>query len=349
MNEWIIRIWAYRYAMLMGGLGVLVITALGGALVPVVVGFLLAYGVSPLVGLLTKRGISRGVAVWVVFGGVMTMIGLLIGIGVPLLLGQIQSVLRVLPNWIHEHYHVIRDTCRELGIPMATTETGFVRDLYRTLTRSLNQSFDQAVGSIGHVGGSVLQTTVWVINFALFPIFFFHFLHRLPRLYELLFAWTPSHFHTRLTNGLSELNTIIGGYIRGQLLVCTILGGLYAMGLWVMGVPGGVAIGIMTGYLNIVPYFGFSLGVIISCATAFIAGFSLLEVGMVLGILVACQLIESFILTPKLVGHSMGLDPLVVIIALMVGGNIWGMTGMVVAIPVAAILVGFIRHGGKKA
>jgi len=343
MNEWMNRLWAIRYPLLWGGVGVLIVNQLGGTLAPVVVGFLLAYLVGPLVTWLTQRGLSRGVAVWVVFGGVMVLMGVGIGVGIPLVLAQIQAVMRVLPIWIHEHYHVIRDLCSEWGIPIATTETGLMRDLYRTATRSLTQSLEHAVQSIGHVGGSVLQTTMSVINFALFPIFFFHFLYRLPRLYTLLFEWMPVHTHGPFKQWLSQLNGIIGGYIRGQLLVCTILGGLYASGLWALGVPGGITIGILTGYLNIVPYLGFALGVFLSVLTAFLAGFGVIEIAMVVGVLGACQLIESFVLTPKLVGHSMGLDPLVVIVALMVGANTWGMLGMVVAVPLAAVLVGLLK------
>ena len=344
MSEWRDRLWAIRRPLLLGGAAIMIMMALGGSLVPVVVGFLLAYLVSPLVTLLTKWGVSRGVSVWLVFGGIMLGMGVLVGIGVPLLLAQVQSVLRVLPLWVHDHYHVIRDLCHNWGIPIAKTESGFIRDIYQTATQSLSQSFEHALQSIGHVGGSVLQTTVSIINFALFPIFFFHFLYRLPRLYTLLFEWMPPHTHEPLRKGLDRLNTIMGGYIRGQLMVCTLLGGLYAMGLWILGVPGGIAIGMMTGYLNIIPYVGFSLGMVLSVLTAFLAGFGTIEMGMVVAALVVCQLIESFILTPKLVGKSMGLDPLVVIMALMIGANVGGMMGMVIAVPVAAVLVGIIKN-----
>ena len=141
-----------------------------------------------------------------------------------------------------------------------------------------------------------------------------------------------------------EINTALSGFIRGQASVCLLLGLFYGVCLSLIGLDSGLLVGFLSGILSFIPYFGFLTGVILSYLLALVQQASVsLWIGIGLVFLIG-QILESYILTPKLVGNKVGLHPVWVIFSLLAGGALFGFVGVFVAVPVAAIIGVFVRR-----
>lgn len=196
--------------------------------------------------------------------------------------------------------------------------------------------------------GNIFKSGMAIIGFisfmALMPIVAFYLLIDWGRLVEKINSLLPKKNAGRIQSILHEIDQSLAGFIRGQLMVCAILGGFYAVALSLLGLNYGFFVGVAAGVLSIIPFVGSAFGLIASVGLAFyqfggweypLAAFVIFAVG---------QLVEGNYLTPKLVGNSVGLHPLWVIFALMAGGMLLGIVGMIIAVPVASILSVLIRH-----
>jgi len=177
-----------------------------------------------------------------------------------------------------------------------------------------------------------------LLNLFLVPLFFFYLINDYEKISAEMTSFIPKRLQSRLKSYASMSNTVLNGYIRGQLMVAVILGLLYGVGLSVVGLRFGFLIGFVSGLLCIVPYVGFTLGLV----TALMIGMANFggwgTIGGVLAVFLVVQLLEGFVITPKLVGGKVGLSAFATILALIIGGNLLGLAGMLLAIPVAAVL-----------
>ena len=156
-----------------------------------------------------------------------------------------------------------------------------------------------------------------------------------------------SHFDTVRRLAL-ESNEVLGGFIRGQLLVMLILGILYAVGLWWVGLDLGILIGLLAGLLTFVPYLGPAAIVIVGGLAALVQYGDWQQLAGVAMVFSIGQIIESFVLTPMLVGDRIGLHPMAVIFAVMAGGTLFGFLGMLLALPVAAVVNVLLRYAQDR-
>jgi predicted PurR-regulated permease PerM len=140
---------------------------------------------------------------------------------------------------------------------------------------------------------------------------------------------------TELVNSVSDVLSI---YVRNQMLISMIMGALYASGFLVLRVPLGVTVGLLAGILNFVPYLGTVTGLVLSLVFVILDGAGIWRVGGVIGVFGMVQAIEGYYLTPKLLGTSLNLHPMIVLLGLMVGGNLFGLAGIILALPVMAVL-----------
>ena len=154
----------------------------------------------------------------------------------------------------------------------------------------------------------------------------------------------PKKHETQIKSLLSDINRTLSGFIRGQASVCLVLAVFYAVGLSLTGIDLGVLIGLLTGILSFIPYFGFLTGVVLSVLLGLAQGAGW---GVWIGLLIVFslgQVLESYILTPKLVGDKVGLHPVWVIFALLAGGALFGFVGILVAVPFAAVIGVLLRR-----
>lgn len=188
----------------------------------------------------------------------------------------------------------------------------------------------------------------WLGNLVLIPLVLFYLLVDWNILIKKISALLPRKFITKTLEIGSDIDAVLAEFLRGQLTVMLLMSAFYAAGLWLTGLEFALPIGILSGLLGFIPYLGFGLGLTLAVISSLLQFGNLHDLIPVLVVFGLGQLVESMALTPWLVGDRIGLHPLVVIFALMAGGQLFGFTGVLLALPVsAAIAVGF-RHAKQK-
>jgi predicted PurR-regulated permease PerM len=313
---------------------------LGPVLMPFAVSAGLAYIGDPLVDRLQRR-MSRTLAVTLVFV-VLTAVSLpILVLLLPLLVDQVREFISHVPaylDWIQ------RKGLPAIGVTLPPELQLDSANLSRVIAENLPQAGGIArdvLGTLSRSGGAFLA---FVASLLLIPVVTFYLL----RDWDHLIAWidgaVPAGSRDTVRALARESDFVLSGFLRGQLLVMAALGALYSVGLWMVGVKFALLIGIGAGLVSFVPYLGFIAGLLAAsiAVLAQMEGWApLLAVLVVFGI---GQVIESMLLTPWLVGDRIGLHPVAVIFAVMAGGQLFGFTGVLLALPAAAVLAVLARH-----
>ena len=162
-------------------------------------------------------------------------------------------------------------------------------------------------------------------------------------------GWIPVHHRDTVHTLVREIDATISGYVRGQTMVCLVLGAFYAIALTLSGLKFGLLIGVLSGAITFIPYVGSLTGLVLSVGVA-VAQFwpHYTSIGIVLGIFLVGQFLEGNVLSPKLVGESVGLHPVWVIFALLAFGYLFGFVGLLVAVPVSATIGVLSRFGLRR-
>ena len=305
-------------------------------LTPFVVGAMLGWLGDPLVDRLVRRGRSRGSAVLLVFALMCLILVLGVLLLVPTLQEQIVALLQSLPQY--------RDWLMETAIPWVERHANVnIRqwldgDRVSVWVREhWQQAGGIAAAALGYLSRSGVAMLVWAANLVLIPIVTYFFLRDWDVFVERIAALIPRAHLPTVTRLAKESDEVLGGFLRGQFLVMIAMGVFYAVGLSLVGLDVGVLIGVVAGVFTFVPYLGPAVVVIFGSIAALMEFGDwqhLLGVGIVWGV---GQLLESYALTPKLVGERIGLHPLAVVFAVMAGGVLFGFAGMLLALPMAAV------------
>lgn len=316
-------------------------------LTPFVIAALLGWLGDPLVDRLQARGLSRNRAVWLVFTGMSLVVVLALVLLVPLVERQFVTLLQSLPRY--------RDWFVGTVLPWIERRTGLEIGAWLDPARLLawlRAHWEQAGGiarvTLGYVSRSGFAVLAWVANIVLLPVLTFFFLRDWDMFVERVAALVPRTHEATVTRLAHDSSQMLGGFLRGQFLVMLILGILYAAGLSMVGLNLGVLIGIIAGLLTFIPYLGpASLAVLGGIAALVQYGDwqHLLGVAVVFSV---GQVIETYWLTPKLVGDRIGLHPMAVIFAVMAGGQLFGFLGMLLALPVAAVANVLLRFAMER-
>lgn len=310
--------------------------AVRGVLLPFAVGLFLVYLTEPLVERMERRQVPRVVALIVIYAG----IGALIWVGViylwPILGTETNRILGSVPERAAE----LRDLAqrllsagnqRRLPALASATLTGLAAELQRWATQA---------------GRYAVAATFSLFSKAalllLAPIIAFYASHDLPHWRRRVLALSPPTGRRELRELFREVNAVVGGYLRGQLLVSSFVGLATWAGLAWLGLPYSLLIGILAGITDIIPYFGPLIGL----APAAVLGFSQsTPTGVyVLVLSFVIHQVEGGVLVPRIMGHRVGLHPIVVIFVLLAGGQLFGLAGMVLGVPVAAVVRVLLKH-----
>ena len=319
-------------ALLVGAL----LWLLAPVLSPFVFAALLGWLGDPLVDRIERRGLSRNTAVLLVFGGMMLALVFALVLLVPLLERQVVTLVQSLPRY--------RDWLVGTVLPWLERRTGLQLLAWldpERLIELLRSHWEQAGGMaktvLGYLSRSGFALLGVVANVVLMPVLAFFFLRDWDKFVERVAALIPRDHESTVSRLALASSDMLGAFLRGQFLVMLILGVLYGLGLWAVGLDLGVLIGVLAGALTFVPYLG-PVTVVVFGGVA-----SLVQYGdwpHLLGVLAVFgvgQVIESYFLTPKLVGDRIGLHPVAVIFAVLAGGQLFGFLGMLLALPVAAV------------
>lgn len=318
---------------------------LGSIFLPLFLAFVFAFLLDPLVAPLERRKVPRPLAIAIVFLLLIILAG---GVGtffVSSITGEFQNVRINLPAYAGRLYEVIPHQVK-VYLDIETPDKVYSH-IDRGLAQLKGASLDIARETFVFVKkafASTLAFVLAVLGYFIIPVYLYYFLKDLPQIREGAFVLVPERYRERTGAFAGEIREVLSSFVRGQLAVCAILALLYSAGLYVIGIDLAVVIGTLAGIAFIIPYLGTVLGIVLSMAMAALKFQDLLHPLLCLGWFVVVQAIEGGVITPRVVGEKVGLHPVAVIIALLIGGQLSGVFGMLVAVPAAAVLNVFFRY-----
>jgi len=323
---------------------VVVFWLLAPVLAPFVVAAVLAYALQPLVRRLQSAlGPRMPALVSVLLVELLAVLAVL-GLGlllVPVLVREWPLIQQQLPLLLDRLQNSINPLLQQWGLNLSLDMGSLKAQLMKYLSANRDDLLDSALSSL-KLGGSVAMAMLG--NAVLIPVALFYLLSDWDRVVGALVQLVPPSWRPRYDAFMQECDAILGQYLRGQLLVMGALAVFYAIGLGLFGLELALPIGVFTGLAVFVPFLGFGLGLILALLAGLLQFASLkalVMVGVVFGI---GQLVESFVLTPRLVGERIGLHPLAVIFALLAFGQLLGFIGVLMALPASAVLLVALRR-----
>lgn len=319
---------------------------LAPVLTPFLIGAGLAYLGDPLADWLEARRLSRTMAVVVVFSIMLLLAVAAVAVLLPLLQHQVAVFTAKLPAYL--------DWLQHRALPWIQTQLGMsemVLDI-----ESVKQAVIAHWRQVGGVGAQLVSAVTrswlvmvaWAANLVLIPLATFYLLRDWDKLMARIGELMPRRAAPVVTRLAKDCDRVLGHFLRGQLSVMAALALVYSLGLWWVGIELALLIGLFAGLVSFVPYLGFILGILaagIASLVQFHDGVHLLQVLAVFGV---GQLLESFVFTPLLLGDRIGLHPLGVIFAIMVGGQLFGFVGVLLALPAAAVIGVLLRYAHER-
>lgn len=315
---------------------------LAPVLSPFLVSAILAYLGDPLVDALQSRGYSRPTAVLLVFVSMLLMGVLALLIVLPLLGGQFQALIETLP--------AVLDWAQDQALPALIAWFGgepVALDrsaLQRMVTEHWAELGDAAAMLLRQVTGSTQLFLTLLAYLTLVPVVTFYLLRDWDDLLLGVRELLPRAIEPKVVTLAQECDAVLAQFLRGQLLVMLALAGMYTIGLALCGLKLALIIGVVAGLVSFVPYLGLIVGVALAGLAAVAQFHDLSHFLMVLVVFGVSQFLEGIWLSPWLVGDRIGLHPVAVIFAVMAGGQLFGFFGVLLALPVAAIVVVLLRH-----
>lgn len=303
-------------------------------LLPFVLGLTVAYLLNPLVNALGRRKIGRGLAALIILGGFFLLLLIVVAVVSPLLYRQMLELAQDMPGYIDRLRELVRPLSHKI---MAVTghENGDLGKMLRGNAGSAANIAGTVLAGLA-AGGQALLGAASVL--VLMPVVAYFMMKE----WNGVCAWVedllPRDKKDVILGLLRQIDRKISGFVRGQVSVALILGAAYAIALTIAGLKYGFLIGLSAGLLSVIPMLGSMVGLLTSVLVAWFQTGDLSYTGIIAAIFLAGQLIEGNFLTPKLVGDSVGLHPLWVFFALMAGGALFGILGMLLAVPVAAVI-----------
>lgn len=312
---------------------------------PFIGAFLVAYLFSPLVDKLHKIGLPRWLSISAVFIGIGVVITLAFWYLVPLVWEQLMYAKNSIPSgihwanykflpWLSDSFNLVPmelDVDQISAAIMEYVQTNYSADSIQAMIAKLAQSGLNFI----QIGGTVV----------LIPIIAFYFLLDWDRMLDSFRRLIPRRHEEQTLVIVKECHSVLGAFVKGQFLVMVLLGVVYAMGLQLIGLEVGLIIGMVAGLCSIIPYLGFAVGIIAAViASLFQFGIDWMQLLLVGVVFMIGQAVEGYILQPFLLGDKIGLSPVAVVFAVLAGAQLGGILGMLIALPVAAVIVVLLRH-----
>lgn len=313
----------------------LLVWLLSGVLAPFVTGMIIAYLLDPACDRLQRLGMPRWLATTVLLLLFVIVAILAVLIVVPILVTQVTGLISAVPDYVARATARLQPLIADLRHRVSAAN-------FTEIQKAVSQYAGNAVSWIGTVLGSLWQGGMALIDLLslvfITPVVAFYMLRDWDHMVEVIDHNLPVAQRETIRGLGREVNYTLSRFIRGQLIVCLLLGLFYAIALTIVGLNFGLLVGLMTGILSIIPYVGSLVGLVSSMGIAFVQYDDWTMWALVLGIFLLGQFLEGNFVTPKLVGESVGLHPVWVIFALLAAGSLFGFTGVMLAVPMAAVI-----------
>lgn len=322
---------------------VLLLYLLRSLIAPMVIALLIAYAFNPLVNKLQKLKISRTLSITILSFCLLVGAGLLLIYTAIVVKEEVVVFWERMPQYTQTYEQKLRpwiantfdwETPKDFQELLGQLK-GKLKDpdLMKPLSTFLAQGLTNFISFL-----------VNLLSLLIIPVFSFYLLSDYPTFYKRIEPYVPLRHRSRFQSLLNEIDGALGGFIRGQLLVCLIVGALTSLGLYLVGVDLAFIIGMASGLANIVPYLGLIAGIFTSSLMAFLKFGDFTHPLMAVGVYAVVQTIDGFFITPRIVGKKVGLGPVIIISGLVVGGNLFGFVGILLAVPAMAVLKVLVKQ-----
>jgi len=337
------RTWlALAGALLLGWL----IYQLAPILTPFLISALLAYLGDPLVDRLEAWRLPRTLAVVVVFAGLLMMVAAIVVLLVPVISDQIRALADAVPGYVEWiNTDVIPWVRRRLDIEVSTFDLDALKT---TLAQNIREAGSAAANVLSYITYSGAVLLGWLLNLLLIPVVTFYLLRDWDLLVASIHGLVPRHIEPSVSALARESDDVLGAFMRGQLLVMLALATIYSIGLWLIGLEFALLIGLLAGLVSFVPYLGVIVGLALASIAVLFQTHDLVQLVWVIVVFSLGQLLEGVVLTPWLVGDRIGIHPVMVIFAVLAGGQLFGFFGVLLALPAAAVLAVLVRYARER-
>jgi predicted PurR-regulated permease PerM len=319
--------------------------ALRGVLAPVILAFFLAYVLDPIADRVEAMRVPRGFAVMGLLVGAILVGVLLVFLVLPALLRDLVDLISQLPLALKRAIETAGPWLQARGIQVPATGS----DAVAALESQLANVTPMLLGSAQSLATGFLGSTASVVSaiaaVMLFPVLTAYLLLDFDRIMAAASDLIPPRFRASTLEILKEVDEVLGLFVRGQLLVMLALGTMLAIGYAAVGVTLAVPIGIIGGLLSFIPYVGGATALGLGLLMSVLHYDGMGQLIAVVAVYAGVQMLEGFVVTPYIVGDKLGMSALVVLFALMIGGELFGFLGVMLALPVAAIIKVFVNRG----
>lgn len=325
------RFWAIALVVF-----ILFLVLLSNILLPFVLGMAVAYFLDPVADRMEEAGINRTLATTIIIGLFLILVILALMLLVPVIIDQVLGLLNNLPGYyqsLHDFFLPIID--RFVDIP-ALQES-------EQLTKAVGQYVGEAVKGLGSLSKNIVGGGLALVNMVtllvITPVVAFYLLRDWDHIVDRINGWLPRKNAVEIRQLARQIDDVLAGFVRGQSTVCLLLAIYYGVALMATGLEFGLVIGIITGLISFIPFVGAIIGFIASVGVALVQFWpDFVMIGIVGAIFVVGQVLEGYVLTPNLVGEKVGLHPVWVMFGLLAGGSLFGFVGVLIAIPMAAVV-----------
>lgn len=327
------------YALL-GALIALLIYLVRGLLPAFLLAGVLVYLLSPLVDAVERKGTRRVTAILLVYLAAVIVAAAVALYGAPRMVGQLNSLAKAIPVYTTQAQVLSSD------IEKRYAGAGLPREMKEIIDHRINRVEKELLSMAERAAAGIMGLVGHLFNIFLAPILAFYLLKDLGHFKSEFTRLLPVRWRMDALELISDVNRVLRSYIQGYLLVCVIVGIVTGLTLAVLGVDFALTLGIFAGLTELIPYFGPVIGAVPALSLALLES-KWLALKVLLAFLIIHQL-EGNILSPKILGDRVGLHPLAVIVFLLAGGKLYGLTGMLLAVPAAAVLKIFISFAWRK-
>ncbi|PNG26831.1 AI-2E family transporter [Methylocella silvestris] len=349
--EWQIGFWLGALVLF-----VLLLWLFSGVLLPFAAALALGYLLNPVADRLERLGLNRLGATLLIMAGFILILALILVLVMPAFWRQLSSFLQALPDYAVR----LEDLAADFGARFAQDhggsileKLGFGKETSTDLRNSTSDLVNQAAQWAGAFVKSIWSSGAALISvvslLVLTPVVAFYMLLDWDKMIATVDSLVPLRHRGTVRELAREIDAALAGFLRGQSLVCLFLGLWYGVGLSLIGLNFGLLIGITAGFLSFIPYVGSLTALVLSAVIAIVQGWPEWRLTiMAIGVVVSGQFLEGNILSPKLVGGSVGLHPVWLIFALLAFGSLFGFTGLIIAVPCAAAFGVILRFAVRR-
>jgi predicted PurR-regulated permease PerM len=305
--------------------------------------FILAYVLRPLykslVGLGTHKAVSAFLTVLIGFLGVFGLMVLFLSV----LQKELPALRQQLPSWLAQIQSLIQPwlDSMALGFDLQKIQETIQTKVSAHLSNNADTLISHGLSTVLNSGQTIIGSIVGIV---LIIFVVFYLIIQWEDFFQKMSPMIPPRWLSQTKQILVEIDELLSQYLRGQLLVIAVLSIYYSIGLSFLGMTGAIALGLFTGLAIFIPYIGYGVALILALLSALLQAETGVSILAVLALYIVGQTIESFFLTPKLVGEKIGLHPVLVVFALILFGSWFGFFGILLALPMSAIVLVLGRH-----